>query len=155
MQIRGRRLFFTYDFEDFAPWITYDFEDLNTRITYDFEELRSFCSVENGRCRGKNDAEPDRLSGERGSFAASPYESAVSEAHKLEDQTADGGEQRNDRGSHCRMKRLLETSGCSTRRRMMNIVAKVHLDHALQFGDVHARVGYVFPQVGQSGWHFI
>jgi len=39
-QIRGRRLSFTYDFEDFAPWITYDFEELAIPIPCDFEDLR-------------------------------------------------------------------------------------------------------------------
>ena len=39
-QIRGRRLLFTYDFEDFAPWITYDFEELAIPIPCDFEDLR-------------------------------------------------------------------------------------------------------------------
>jgi len=42
-QIRGRRLFFTYDFEDLGARgarITYDFEELEGSIPYDFEDLR-------------------------------------------------------------------------------------------------------------------
>ena len=70
--------------------------------------------------------------------------------HKLKDQTADGGEQRNDRGSHCRMKRLLETSGCRTRRLMMNSIAEVHFDHAFQLRNVHAGVGETLPKFGET-----